>query len=118
MAKKVDLYFGEADLTQIIGDKLNFSFQVEVQGTNFSFTDYTVSGIIFDKEGNTVTTLTTAKSTGTVTDDTITVTANPTDLPTDQTVYGYYIKQTLTADSEDVKTILRGKMLFVQDTNF
>ena len=118
MAKKQDTYYGEVDITQIIGDKFSEAFIYEVGGVNFSFTDYTLSGIIFDKQGNTVTTLTMTKGTTTVTDDTIFATAVPSALPTVAGVYGYNIRSTETADSNNVTTIVRGKISFIDETNF
>ena len=118
MGVKLDTYFGTADIEQIIGDQLNASFSLSIDGTNFSFTDYTVTSLIVDKFGNTVTTPTCTKSTTTVTDDTITITAPPADLPTSADVYGWHIKYTSDLDANVVRTFVRGKIIFKPETDF
>lgn len=118
MATKLDTYFGVADFTQIIGDQLEEAFIYEVNGANKSFTDFTVSGEIVDKSGATVTTLTVAKSTTTVTDDTITVTASPSDLPSKEGIYGYWITYVSDTDANEVRTFVKGKIEFIEKFRF
>lgn len=115
MGKRLDTYYAVVDLLQVLGDKFNQAFQYEVTGTNQSFTSYTVTATMKDLQGNLVTTFTVAKSTDVVTDDTITLTAIPSLMPTEEGVYRYAIKQTLTADSNDVTTIIKGTVEIIED---
>lgn len=115
MSKRLDTYFAVVDLTQVLGDKFTQAFQYEVSGTNQSFTDYTVTATLKDLQGNLLTTFTVTKSTVTVTDDTITLTAIPSAMPSEEGVYRYAIKQTLTADSNDVTTIIKGTINVIED---
>ena len=112
---RLDTYFAVVDIVAILGDKFVQAFQYEVTGTNQSFSDYTVTASLKDLQGNTVTTFTVTKSTDIVTDDTITLSAIPSALPTDEGLYRYAVKQTLTADSTNVTTIIKGTIQIIED---
>jgi len=114
MAAIIEPYFAVVDITQIVGDKFNQAFTLEIDGVNFSFTDYTLSGKIVDRQGNDVTTFSFVKSTTTVADDTITVTALPANLPTKSGLYTFWIRYTETAVTTNVRTLTRGKITFVE----
>jgi len=109
----IDNYFATYDIRQVIGDKFNQAFILEVDGANFSFTDYTLTGKILDTQGNEVTTLVFTKSTTTAVDDTVNITALPATLPIRAGLYSFWVKYTETADDTNVRTLVMGKITFV-----
>lgn len=105
MGKRQPPYYGELDDVLIIGNKYTLSATYTVDGSAFSFTNYTLSGNLIDRFGQDRATVNYAKSGAS--DTTITLTINATDTA-DLQEGAYRIKATYTnnSDADEVVTFL------------
>ena len=114
MAVNLEASFGVFNFPQLIGDSLNgtgISVIRSVNGVNTSFTDYTITAIIYDRSGNVVTTAIVEKQTASVADDTLFITAPPADMPTSAGTFNYRIQATNDIDADEVFTVLAGTIV-------
>jgi hypothetical protein len=114
MAVNLEASFGVFNFPQLIGDSLNgtgMSVVRSVNGVDFSFTDYTVTAIIYDRTGAIATTASVAKQTVTVADDTLFITAPPADMPTNAGTFNYRVQATSNNNPDEVFTVLAGTIV-------
>ena len=123
MATRNPIYFGELEAVHIIGDTLQRPeiFVKNSDGSYQSFTDFTLSSILYDAFGVSVATPNIIVSTAIppegltpVDDCRINIYANPETVPTKQGDYLLVITKVDSGDPTNISTVIRIKYKFEQ----
>ena len=99
---------------QPLGDKLSENFFAKDEDGDYrSYTNYTITAVMYDSFNNLVATPTVAvadgippNETATVTDGKVTITVNPSDMPTKEGNYVVWATITNDGDANDIETFV------------